>query len=81
MYHGVFWIAASSAKGLIRTYHGIVLTGARLYCYTQRISKIDISQTLKTTDNIVLAIDSTGIKVTNRSKGCDTDRIIREEVF
>jgi hypothetical protein len=62
-----FGLPYRQTEGLIRTYSEMVPQVPDYTAIHKRINKLDISQTQNITDdNIVLAIDSTGIKVTNR---------------
>ncbi|MGI0069153.1 MAG: IS5 family transposase, partial [Nitrosopumilaceae archaeon] len=62
-----FGLPYRQTEGLLRTYGNAIPKVPDYIAIHKRINKLDIRQTHDTTgNNIVLAIDSTGIKVTNR---------------
>lgn len=62
-----FGLPYRQTEGLIRTYHNTIPYVPDYTAIHKRINKLDIKENLiKAGNNIVLAIDSTGIKVTNR---------------
>lgn len=73
-----FGLGYRQTEGLIRTYHTMVPQVPDYTAIHKRINKLVIPQKPnKPNNNIVLAIDSTGIKVTNR--GDDSSQMEKAE--
>ena len=68
-----FCLPYRQTEGLLRTYNDTVPKVPDYTAIHKRINKLDIKVNPKVGRDIVIAIDSTGIKVANRGNGCVTN--------